>query len=115
MPFSKRWRHREAATGRYTAPGESETDVSLVARAMPLERDPSRTIGDALLEAEATLFLDGHAAAAPLLRSAVAAIDDDPSDTEEMMRWLGIGSWAAGAIGDEERALRFVKRLERVT
>jgi DNA-binding CsgD family transcriptional regulator len=100
-------------TGEYTSPGETELDVALVARAMPLPSGVEPTIGDLFLDGEATLFIDGVTAAAPTLRRAMAAIDADDADTEEMLRWLGIASWAAGVLGDSDAARRFATRLEK--
>jgi DNA-binding CsgD family transcriptional regulator len=99
-------------TGVFTAPGESEIDVALAARAMPLPPGSRPTIGDLFLDGDATLFLDGHAAAVPQLQRALAAVENDPSDSEEMLRWLGIGCWAAGALADDEQLHRLATRLE---
>lgn len=100
-------------TGAFTAPGESEVDVALAARAMPLPPGCEPTIGDLLLDGESTLFLDGVTTAAPLFRRAMAAIDGDPADSEEMLRWLGVASWAGGVLGDREAEHRFAARLEK--
>jgi DNA-binding CsgD family transcriptional regulator len=100
-------------TGTFTAPGESEIDVATAARSTPLPAGATPTIGDLLLDGDVALFLDGHRASAPLLRRAIAAIDDDPSDSEDMLRWLGIASWAAGALGDDAALRRLAGRLER--
>ena len=100
------------ATGRFTVPGASEADVSRLARAMPLPPDVEPTVGDLILDGCATLFLDGHAAAVPPLQRAIAALrrSADPVTTDELM-WLGVGCWAAGAIGDDEALHAFGTRL----
>jgi DNA-binding CsgD family transcriptional regulator len=58
------------------------------------------------------LFIDGHAAAAPLLRRALDELETDTTDSEQMLWWLGIGCWAAGALGDDEALSRLAQRLE---
>jgi DNA-binding CsgD family transcriptional regulator len=100
-------------TGQFTAPGESEIDVGLAARAMPLPPGSEPTIGDLFLDGDSTLFIDGHAAAAPVLRRAIDALEADPSDSAQMLWWLAIGCWAAGALGDDEALHRLARRLEQ--
>lgn len=100
-------------TGVFTAPGEAERDVALAARAMPLPAGLAPTIGDLFLDGDSALFVDGHAAAVPLLRRAFDALDDDVTDSEDVLWWLGIGCWAAGALGDDEALYRFARRSER--
>ncbi len=99
-------------TGRFTTPGESEQDVSRLARAMPLPPGADPTVGDLFLDGYATLFLDGAAAAVSPLQLAIAALRDsaEPVTTEGMM-WLAVGCWAAGAIGDDEALHTFGTRL----
>ena len=99
-------------TGRFTAPGEGEQDVSRLARAMPLPPGVEPTVGDLFLDGYATLFLDGSGAAVPSLQRAIDALRDsaEPATTEAMM-WLAVGCWAAGAIGDDEALHTFGNRL----
>jgi DNA-binding CsgD family transcriptional regulator len=98
-------------TGRFTAMGESERDVARAARAMPLPAGCPLTVGDLLLDGYTALFLDGHAAAVPLLRQAIAALQADDSDSPEALQWLVIGCWAAGAVGDDEGLHTLAARL----
>ena len=100
-------------TGRFTAPGESELDVGLAALAMPLPPGFEPTIGDLFLDGDSTLFIDGHANAAPLMRRAIVALEADANDSAQMLWWLGIGCWAAGALGDDEVLHRLARRLEQ--
>jgi DNA-binding CsgD family transcriptional regulator len=100
-------------TGRFTAPGESERDVGLAAREMPLPPGSKPRIGDLLLDGDSALFIEGHAAAAPLLRRAIDALDADTTDSEQTLWWLAIGCWAAGALGDDEALYRLARRLEQ--
>jgi DNA-binding CsgD family transcriptional regulator len=98
--------------GRFAAPGESEIDVARAARAMHLPPDHPPTIADLLLDGDTALFLDGHAAAVPFLRRAIAALQIDDSDTADAMQLLWIGCWAAGAIGDDAALQTLATRLE---
>ena len=100
-------------TGRFTAPGESEVDVGLAAREMPLAPGEVPTIGDLFLDGDSTLFIEGHAAAAPLLRRAIDTLEADLTDSEQILWWLAIGCWAAGALGDDQALHRLAQRLER--
>lgn len=99
-------------TGRFTARGESEVDVAAAARAMPL-RGATPSVADLLLDADVALFLDGHAAAVPLLRRAIDALQRNDLNTDDDLLWLGIGCWAAGAVGDDDALYRLASRLER--
>jgi DNA-binding CsgD family transcriptional regulator len=98
--------------GRFTVAGESEVDVATVARAMPLPQGSEPTVADLLLDGRTALFLDGHAAAVPMLRDAIAALQADLSDSPEVLYWLGIGCWAAGAVGDDAGLHALGMRLE---
>ena len=100
-------------TGRLTAPGESEVDVAAAARAMPLPDGAAPSVADLLLDADAGLFLDGHAAAVPLLRRAVDALLQDEIDADDDLLWLGIGCWAAGTVADDDALYALASRLER--
>ncbi|HEX5615404.1 MAG TPA: AAA family ATPase [Acidimicrobiia bacterium] len=92
----------------------SAVDVAEAARVLALPADSVPTAGDRLLDGFAMLFTEGHAAAAPLLRSAVALLaDHDESPTAEHLRWLGFGCWAAGALADHELLQALASRLER--
>jgi DNA-binding CsgD family transcriptional regulator len=100
-------------TGRFTAPAESELDVARAARAMPLPAGYPPTITDLLLDGDTALFLDGPATAVPILRRAVAALQADDSDSPDVLQWLWIGCWAAGAVGDDAALHKLATRLER--
>jgi DNA-binding CsgD family transcriptional regulator len=69
--------------------------------------------GDLLLDAASTLVLDGHRAAAPLARAAIAAVKRDPSSSAEMLGWLGVGCYLTGALGDDAGMYALARRLER--
>jgi DNA-binding CsgD family transcriptional regulator len=99
-------------TGRLAEPGESALDLCRVARAMPLPPGSQPRVADLLLDGATALVLDGHAAAVPVLGRAVAALLADPSDSADALLWLGIGCWAAGAVGDDTSLQELATRLE---
>src|SRR6266571_852906 len=99
-------------TGRFATAGESYLDVCRAARAMPLPPGSQPGVADLLLDGATALVLDGHAAAVPVLGRAVAGLLADPSDSADALLWLGIGCWAAGAVGDDTSLHELATRLE---
>ena len=99
-------------TGRFTATGESDLDICRAARAMPLPPGSPPGVADLLLDGATALVLDGHAAAVPVLGPAIAGLLADPSDSADALLWLGIGCWAAGAVGDDTSLHELATRLE---
>jgi DNA-binding CsgD family transcriptional regulator len=87
------------------AAGGGATEVARAARAIP-RADIEATAGDLLLDALATLTLDGHAVAAPQLRAAIESVDDLRDAGEQTLRWLGFACLAAGTMGDNEKLRR---------
>jgi DNA-binding CsgD family transcriptional regulator len=100
-------------TGRFTTAGESDHDVCRAARAMPLPPGSQPRVADLLLDGAIALVLDGHAAAVPVLGRAIAALLADQSDSADALVRLGIGCWAAGAIGDDTSLHELATRLEQ--
>jgi len=99
-------------SGRFAAQGARDVDIARAARAMPLPPGSPPAIGDLLLDADTTLLLDGHQAAAPLLRRAVTALLDVPLSTADLLTWTGIGCQAAGALSDDMALHELASRLE---
>ena len=99
-------------SGRLAARGAGDADIARAARSMPLPSTSAATIGDLLLDADTTLLLDGHQAAAPLLRQAVTALLGAPLNSGELLTWTGIGCQAAGALGDDQALHSLASRLE---
>ena len=87
------------------------SDVARAAASVPLPEGTAPTSGDLLLDAFTVLFTDGHAAAAPLLRRAVDALAGEHQRGAELLRWLGSGCWAAGALGDNEALRQLARQL----
>src|SRR4051812_45893441 len=71
--------------GRMASAG-SLVEVSRAAKSAPRSTRPLRP-SDLVLDGLTTLFTEGHAAAAPLLRRATAAFADEASPGQENFRW----------------------------
>ena len=76
-------------------------DVSMAALAGPAPRRPPRPT-DLLLEGMATLIVDGHAAAVPILKGALSAFREEANLPPEESRWLSLACRAASDVWDEE-------------
>jgi hypothetical protein len=99
-------------SGRFAADSASDVDIARAARSMPLPPQSAATIGDLLLDADTALLLDGHEAAAPLLKHVVTTLLDAPLNSADLLTWTGIGCWAAGALGDDDALHALANRLE---
>src|SRR4029077_4482974 len=71
------------------------------ALACPPPGRPSRPT-DLLLEGMATVPVDGHAAAAPILKAALCAFCEQAVVPPEESRWLSLACRAASDLWDEE-------------
>jgi len=100
-------------SGPLALAGATVLDVAAAARAVPLTTGQKPGIGDLLLDAGAALVLDGHRAAAPLVRRAITALGRDPSESAQMLDWLEAGCRLAGALGDDAAMQALAGRLER--
>jgi DNA-binding CsgD family transcriptional regulator/tetratricopeptide (TPR) repeat protein len=69
---------------------------------------------DLLLEGIAVVTIDGYAAGAPTLKSALRAFQDEPMSDEEALRWLWLACRAARALGDEARMDELTARQVRL-
>jgi DNA-binding CsgD family transcriptional regulator len=83
------------------ARGADLVDVSKAALAGPAPRRPPRPT-DLLLQGVATLPIDGHAAAVPILKAALSAFCAESTLPLEESRWLSFACRAAWDIWDEE-------------
>lgn len=75
--------------------------VAEAARAAP-PAPPQPRAADLLLDGVAALVIEGHAAALPVVRKALAAFDSDEAGAEEGVRWLWLAGRTAGFIWDYE-------------
>jgi DNA-binding CsgD family transcriptional regulator len=99
-------------SGRLAATGASGADIARAVRSMPQAPRSAGSIGDLLLDADTTLLLDGHEAAASQLSRAVALLREAPMESADLLTWTGIGCWAAGALGDDVALYSLGSRLE---
>ena len=83
------------------ARGADVVEVSRAALAGPAPRRPPRPT-DLLLQGMATLPIDGHAAAVPILKAALSAFREQPVLPPEESRWLSFACRAAWDVWDEE-------------
>ena len=97
---------------RLAPAGATRTDVAHAAQALPLSPSATATIGDLLLDADATLQLHGLDAAAPLLRHAIDAVRHEPADPAEMFQWLAAACADATILADEPRLHELTRRME---
>jgi DNA-binding CsgD family transcriptional regulator len=83
------------------ARGANLVEVSKAALAGPAPRQPPRPT-DLLLQGVATLPIDGHAAAVPILKAALRAFRAEAVLPPEESRWLSFACRAAWDVWDEE-------------
>jgi DNA-binding CsgD family transcriptional regulator len=83
------------------ARGADVVDVSKAALAFPAPRRPPRPT-DLLLQGMATLPIDGHAAAVPILKAALSAFREETALPPEESRWLSFACRGAWDVWDEE-------------
>jgi DNA-binding CsgD family transcriptional regulator len=99
-------------SGRLAKAGAGEADIARAARALPMPSPPDATIGDLVLDADATLLLDGHEAAVPALKRAVAAMLEAPVSSAELLTLTGVSCAAASALGDDHTLYSLASWLE---
>ena len=100
-------------SGPLALDGATSLEVATAARDVPLAPGEPPCPGDLLLDAASTLVLDGHRAAAPLVRVALAALEGDRSGSAQMLDWLEAGCQLAGVLGDDAGMYALARRLER--
>ncbi len=83
------------------ARGADVVEVSKAALAGPAPRRPPRPT-DLLLQGMATLPIDGHAAAVPILKAALSAFREEATLPPDESRWISLACRAAWDIWDEE-------------
>ena len=98
-------------SGRLGKSGSSD-DIAHAIRSLPRPSLAEATIGDLVLDADATLILDGHEAAVPVLKRAVTAMLEAPISSAELLTLTGVGCTAAGALGDDHALYSLANWLE---
>ena len=86
-------------SGPLALAGATVPDVAAAARAVPLATGQAPAIGDLLLDADAALVLDGHRAAAPLVRTAITALRPGPNRHRCSTGSTPAAAWRA--LGDD--------------
>ena len=86
--------------GRAISRDDGVVEVSRAARAAPPAQHPPRG-PDLLLDGLAALYVEGRAAAVPILTRALRALVDDAS-AEQALRWLFLASCVAVQLWDDE-------------
>ena len=80
--------------------GAGVVDVAGAAANLPRASSPGAA--DLLLEGMARLFTEGHAAARPILRDAIAGVRSPELTPEEQMHWLPVSCTASVELWDDE-------------
>jgi DNA-binding CsgD family transcriptional regulator len=99
-------------SGRLAKSGAGDADIAHAARLLPLPSPSEATIGDLVLDADATLLLDGHEAAVPVVKRAVAAMLEAPISSAELLTLTAVGCAAASALGDDHALYSLANWLE---
>jgi DNA-binding CsgD family transcriptional regulator len=99
-------------SGRLAKTGAGDADIAHAARSLLPPPSADATIGDLVLDADTTLLLDGHEAAVPLVKRAVAAMLEAPVSSAELLTLTGVGCAAASALGDDHALYSLANRLE---
>jgi DNA-binding CsgD family transcriptional regulator len=95
------------------ARGADFVEVCKAALAGPAPHRPPRPT-DLLLQGMATLPIDGHAAAVPILKAALSAFREEAALPPEESRWLSLACRAAWDVFDEESwRLLVTRELQR--
>jgi DNA-binding CsgD family transcriptional regulator len=99
-------------SGRLAKTGAGDADIAHAARSLPPPPPSDATIGDLVLDADATLLLDGHEAAVPVVKRAIAAMLEAPVSSAELLTLTGVGCTAASALGDDHALYSLANWLE---
>ncbi|MER6371867.1 AAA family ATPase [Streptomyces mirabilis] len=91
--------------------GASRLSVAETVRSLPLPAGRLATTGDAVLEADTAVHLEGLAAAAPKLRQAVEAVRQEDSAGPELSQWLAAACSHATMLGDDSTLHELAWRL----
>jgi DNA-binding CsgD family transcriptional regulator len=99
-------------SGRLAKTGAGDADIAHAVRSLPLPSAPDATIGDLVLDADATLLLDGLEAAVPVVKRAVAAMLEAPASSAELLTLTAVGCAAASSLGDDHALYSLAHWLE---
>jgi DNA-binding CsgD family transcriptional regulator len=85
--------------GGFTEGGRA---MEMAKSALAAPRPERPRASDLLLDALATRFTQGYAAAVPMLREAISAFPTDGAGTEETLRWMWLAGQAAVDLWDDQ-------------
>ncbi|MFF4733737.1 AAA family ATPase [Streptomyces mirabilis] len=103
----------QAQIGGALAPAAStRRAVARLIRELPLPPAMDRTPGDALLDADATLHIEGLAAAAAQLHHAIDEVRQAPATASELFQWLAAACAQATLLGDDNALTTLAWRME---
>ncbi|MEU6194898.1 AAA family ATPase [Streptomyces sp. NPDC047061] len=88
-------------SGSLAPQGATRRSVAETVRSLPLPAGTRTTTGDAVLEADTAVHLEGLAGASPLLRQALAAVRDEESTAPELFQLLAAACSHATLLGDD--------------
>jgi hypothetical protein len=86
--------------------------VAETIRAVPLPPGTQPTTGDLVLEADTAVHLEGLTAAAPRLRQAITAVQEEETGAAELFQWLAAACSHATVLGDDIALHDLAWRLE---
>ncbi|MFD0312919.1 helix-turn-helix transcriptional regulator [Streptomyces flavalbus] len=92
--------------------GSGQFEAATAARALPAPHTPRPT--DLLLDGLARRVIDGHTAAVPALRAALAAFRQPDTDPEDALRWLWMICVTAVGLWDHETLALLADRYLRL-
>ncbi|SEC74673.1 regulatory protein, luxR family [Streptomyces sp. 3213] len=104
----------QAQIGGSLAPAAStRRAMAQLIRDLPLPPAMDRTPGDALLDADATLHIEGIAAAAVQLHRAIDEVRQAPATAPELFQWLAAACAHATLLGDDTALNTLAWRMEK--
>ncbi|MDT0468561.1 AAA family ATPase [Streptomyces gibsoniae] len=99
-------------SGSLAPRGARRRDVAEAARALPLPSAATPTTGDAVLDADTALHLEGLKTAAPELRHAIAVVRTEEPVAPEFFQWLAAACSHATMLGDDNTLHELAWRME---
>jgi DNA-binding CsgD family transcriptional regulator len=99
-------------SGSLAPRGTTRQAVAVTARSLPLPPYVPGTTGDAVLDADTAVRLEGLNAAAPRLHQAIAAVRREGSGAPELFQWLAAACSHATILGDDVALDELARRME---
>ncbi|MCO6003872.1 AAA family ATPase [Actinoallomurus purpureus] len=99
-------------SGSLAPQGASRLSVAETVRSLPLPAGTPATTGDAVLEADTAVHLEGLGGAGPRLQQAIEAVRREESTDPELFQWLAAACSHATILGDDIALHELAWRLE---